>query len=126
MRKVRFLVPGLFVLVALAVSGVLPAAAAAPAGAAPVFTPVGPVDAHVLSMPPDGSTLVGTQIFGSFAFSWTKRRGTQILGPAAGQTSISRDGAAIVADIEDHGHRTAARWRGGTSWRTLPPYPGSQ
>jgi uncharacterized membrane protein len=110
------------------VFGTMPAAvgaAPATAGTTPTFTPLGPVDANVLSMSADGRILVGDNIFGGGAFRWSHRDGTQLLGNAGGQVSISRDGTAIVADVYHHGQATAARWRGGTSWRPLDTYPGS-
>src|SRR6187549_3468333 len=126
MRLARSIVLGLTALAAVTASGIPTASAATGGGEPPVFTAVGPLDANVLSMSADGSMLVGTDIFGGSGFLWTARRGTQLLGPGGGQISISRDGTAIVGDVDVHGHRTAARWRGGTAWRTLPTYPGSQ
>jgi uncharacterized membrane protein len=70
--------------------------------------------------------LVGTQIFGSYTFRWTRDGGTEILGPAFGQASVSRDGSTIAADITSDGHTTAAIWQGGTDWRSLGGYPGSE
>jgi probable HAF family extracellular repeat protein len=91
----------------------------------PTFTPVGPLDSNVLSMSSDGRVLVGTDIFGGGAFRWTRQHGTQQLGNAGGQVSISRDGSTIVGDVFRK-HTTAAMWRGGTRWRSLGSYPGSE
>jgi uncharacterized membrane protein len=124
MRHARSIVMGLIALAAT-VSGIPTATAASDAAGPPVFTPLGPLDANVLSMSADGSILVGTDIFGSSAFSWTPRRGTQLLGPGGGQVSISRDGSSIVGDVEVHGQHTAAQWRRGTVWRSVGGYPGS-
>jgi probable HAF family extracellular repeat protein len=77
-------------------------------------------------MSADGSVIVGVNIFGDGAFRWSHGLGTQSLGAASGQISISRDGGTIVADVDHHGHRTAAKWKGGTDWRSLGGYPGSQ
>jgi uncharacterized membrane protein len=92
----------------------------------PTFSAIGPVDSNVLSMSANGSILVGTHIFGGGAFRWTRAGGTQLLGDAGGQISVSRDGSAIVADAVFGGHTTAARWTGGASWVSLGRYPGSQ
>ena len=48
--------------------------------AAQTLTPVGPLDTDVLDMSSDGSVLVGTQVFGAYAFRWTREGGTEILG----------------------------------------------
>ncbi len=101
-------------------------AAAAPHAKTPTFTPIGPVDSNVLSMSSDGSILVGDAIFGGGAFRWTRQGGTELLGDAGGQVSVSRDGAAIAGDAPHHGHLTAAIWRGGTTWESLGGYAGSQ
>jgi probable HAF family extracellular repeat protein len=95
------------------------------AGTTATFTPVGPLDANVLSMSADGSVLVGAKIFGAPAFRWTREGGTQNIGDAFGQVSVSRDGSRIVGDITFRGHTTAAIWQGGTNWRSLGGYPGS-
>ena len=89
------------------------------AGAAPTFTPVGPIDANVLSMSADGSVLVGTQIFGAYAFRWTREGGTEILGGNGGNTKVSRDGTTITGNALVDGHNEAAIWLGGTDWRPL-------
>ena len=91
--------------VAIVIASTAPAAIA---GTTATFTPVGPLDANVLSMSADGSVLVGTQIFGPPAFRWTREGGTQNIGDAFGQVSISRDGSRIVGDITFQGHTTAA------------------
>jgi uncharacterized membrane protein len=93
---------------------------------ATTFTPLGPLDSNVLSMSAGGSILVGVNIFGGNAFRWTPSGGTQFLGDASGQISVSRDGSTIVADVLVQGHNTAARWMGGTQWASLGRYPGSQ
>ena len=96
------------------------------AGVPPTLSPVSPLDANALSMSADGSIVVGTQIFGAYVFRWTRAGGLEILGPARGQASVSRDGSTIVADITSDGHTTAAIWEGGTQWRSLGGYPGSE
>jgi uncharacterized membrane protein len=101
------------------------AATAGAAVAAPTFTPVGPLDANVLGISADGSVLVGTHIFGAYVFRWTREGGAEILGPALGMASISRDGSTIVADIRTGGQSTAAIWQGGTEWQSIGGYPGS-
>ena len=96
------------------------------AGGVPTLSPVSPLDANALSMSADGSIVVGTQIFGAYVFRWTRAGGLEILGPARGQASVSRDGSTIVADITSrNGHTIAAIWQGGTEWRGLGGYPGS-
>ena len=79
----------------LAVLTVIAIAAAHSTGAAPTFQPASPLDANVLSMSADGSVLVGSQIFGAYAFLSTREGGVEILGPAGGQVSVSRDGSTI-------------------------------
>jgi uncharacterized membrane protein len=101
-------------------------AAAAPRAKTPTFKPFGPVDSNVLSMSSDGTILVGDNIFGGGAFRWTRRSGTELLGNAGGQVSVSRDGTTIVGDTPHHGHLTAAIWRGGTTWKSLGGYAGSE
>jgi probable HAF family extracellular repeat protein len=92
----------------------------------PTFTPIGPVDSNVLSMSSDGTIAVGDFIFGGGAFMWKQGQGTTMLGDAGGQISISRDGSTIVGDTPRHGHLTASVWRGGTQWKSLGGYAGSQ
>jgi hypothetical protein len=131
MRAIRLTVLSMVALSAVVIGGA-PAAIGAPAGqpavhaAAPTFTPLGPVDSNALSMSADGSTIVGVNIFGDGAFRWSHQLGTQLLGAGTGQISISRDGGTIVADVYHHGYRAAAIWKGGTHWRSLGGYPGSQ
>ncbi len=135
MRTIRLVVLSVAAASA-ALVGVAPAATGAPkaTGAAavigapavrPTFTPLGPVNANALSMSADGSVVVGVSIFGDGAFRWSQQSGTESLGAASGQISISRDGDTIVADVDRGGHRTAAKWTGGTRWKSLGGYPGS-
>jgi probable HAF family extracellular repeat protein len=126
MRTIRLSALSLAALTAMVIGGA-PAAVGAPpaAGPPPTFTPLGPIDANVLSMSADGSVLVGVNIFGGATFRWSPRRGTQDLGAASGEISISRDGSTIVADASATRHMTAAVWRGGTHWRSLGGYAGS-
>lgn len=112
-------------IVAPAAAGASPAAPGA-ATAKPTFTAIGPLDSNVLSMTSNGKVLVGTDIYGGNAFRWSKGRGTQFLGDAGGQVSIARDGSTIVGNVVRHGHTTAAIWQGGTRWRSLGGYPGSE
>lgn len=102
------------------------AATAQPQAKAPIFKAIGPVDSNVLSMSSDGTIAVGDFIFGGGAFEWVRGQGTTLLGDAGGQISVSRDGTAIVADVPRQGHLTAAIWRGGTKWKSLGGYAGSQ
>jgi len=129
MRTPRLAALSVASLTVLAIVAPTAAGAAAESSTAPTsrptFTPIGPLDSNVLSMTSDGKVLVGTDIFGGNAFRWSKGRGTQFLGDAGGQVSISRDGSTIVGDIPRHGHTTAAIWRGGTRWQSLGGYPGS-
>jgi uncharacterized membrane protein len=101
-------------------------AATRPHAKTPIFKAIGPVDSNVLSMSSDGTIAVGDFIFGGGAFRWVRGQGTTLLGDAGGQISVSRDGTAIVGDVPHHGHLTAAIWRGGTTWRSLGGYAGSQ
>jgi uncharacterized membrane protein len=101
-------------------------AATRPHAKTPIFKAIGPVDSNVLSMSSDGTIAVGDFIFGGGAFRWVRGQGTTLLGDAGGQVSVSRDGTAIVGDVPHHGHLTAAIWRGGTTWRSLGGYAGSQ
>jgi probable HAF family extracellular repeat protein len=110
---------------ARAATALLAATAGYAAGAAPVLTPASPLDANALSMSADGSVVVGTQIFGAYVFRWTRAGGVEILGPAFGQASVSRDGSTIVADVRIAGQGQAAIWQGGTEWQSLGGYPGS-
>lgn len=93
--------------------------AATPAFAAPVLTPVGPLDTDVLDMSSDGSVLVGTQVFGAYAFRWTREGGTEILGGNGGNTKVSRDGTMIVGNVLVDGHNETAIWLGGQDWFPL-------
>jgi uncharacterized membrane protein len=77
-------------------------------------------------MSADGTVMVGANIFGGGAFRWTTTTGTQFLGDAGNQVSVSRDGRFIVGDAMFKGHITAARWLGGTTWASLGRYPGSE
>lgn len=96
------------------------AIAAAPvANAAPTLTPVGPLDTNVLGMSADGSVLVGTPIFGGYAFRWTREGGTENLGGIGGNVQISRDGTAIAANVLVDGNPEAGLWLGGQNWRPL-------
>jgi uncharacterized membrane protein len=102
------------------------AAPAAPQKKRTTFTPIGPLDSNVLSMSSDGTIAVGDFIFGGGAFRWVQGQGYTMLGDAGGQISVSRDGTAIVGDKPVHGHLTAAKWLGGTRWKSLGGYAGSQ
>ena len=128
MRTIRLSALSLTAITAMLIAGAPAAVEASPAPGPtpPTFTPVGPIDANVLSMTADGSVLVGVQIFGGATFRWSPKHGTQYLGAASGEISISRDGSTIVADVVSHGHNTAAIWLGGTRWQSLGGYPGSQ
>jgi len=113
-------------MLSLGVEATAGAAAAAPHAKRTTFTPIGPMDSNVLSMSSDGTIAVGDFIFGGGAFRWEAGKGTTMLGDAGGQISVSRDGTAIVGDAPHHGHLTAAIWRGGTTWKSLGGYAGSQ
>ena len=104
---------------ARAVWTALAVAAAPVVSAAPSLTPVGPIDTNVLSMSADGSVLVGTQIFGAYAFRWTREGGTERLGGNGGNTKVSRDGTTITGNVLVDGHNEAAIWLGGQDWRPL-------
>ena len=41
------------------------------------------------------------------------------------RSSLGFDGETIVGDVPVNGHLTAAKWLGGTGWRSLGGYPGS-
>ena len=98
---------------------VLAVAAAPVAIAAPTLTPVGPLDTNVLGMSADGSVLVGTPIFGGYAFRWTREGGTENLGGIGGNVQISRDGTTIAANVLVDGNPEAGIWLNGQDWRPL-------
>ena len=104
---------------ARAVWAALAIAATPIAFAAPTLTPVGPLDANVLGMSSDGSVLVGTQVFGTYEFRWTREGGTEILGGNGGNTKVSGDGTMVIGNVLVDGHNEAAIWIGGRDWLPL-------
>jgi probable HAF family extracellular repeat protein len=110
---------------ARAVWTALAVAAAPVAGAAPTLTPVGPIDTSALSMSADGSVIVGTHIFGLYAYRWTREGGTEILGGNGGNTKVSRDGTTITGNALVDGHNEAAIWLGGRDWQPLGGFADS-
>lgn len=67
----------------------------------------------------DGTIVAGNTGYYGSCFTWTEAGGIVDIGGNAGMVTISDDGSAVSAILEDLGLQYAGLWLGGTSWQNL-------